>query len=73
MRTIQPEPYGSAFTVAGLAASASFTATTSPATGALTGPTHFPDSTVAADLFCSTLRPTFFGVHDTICPASAAA
>ncbi len=47
--------------VPGLPATASLIATTSPTTGVFTGPTHFPDSTVAQDLSFSTALPIFFG------------
>src|SRR4029453_1246349 len=45
MRSIQPSPYGSRFTASGASLSASFTATTRPATGAKRSETLLFDST----------------------------
>src|SRR5690606_5370047 len=71
--TIQPSPYGSWLASDGCATRASLIATTSPPAADFAGPTHLPDSTVAHDLPASVLRPTFFGVKATSCPAIAVA
>src|SRR3990172_5902986 len=71
--TYQPAPYGSELSRPGLDFSSAFTATMAPVTGAVTGPTHFPLSTVPLLLPFLIGLPASLGVAAIMDPARCCA
>ncbi len=73
MRIIQPSPNGAWLTSAGLSASAVFTSTTSPATGANRSLTVLTASTTPNGFMLSSLRPTSGSSTNTTSPSCSVA
>src|ERR1700751_3711163 len=72
-RTSQPPPYGSELIGWGSSSSASFTATISPDSGAITSDTAFTDSTSAYGSSLRTRVPTAGGWKNTTSPSASCA
>src|SRR3989442_2158274 len=73
MTSIQPRPYGSAFTVAGACGSPVLTSTISPDTGANRSETALTDSTTPNGFFAVAVAPTFGSSTKTTSPSCSAA
>ena len=58
MRTSQPAPYGSSFTVSGASTTAWFTSSTSPESGAIRSETALTDSTSPYDSSFEIVEPS---------------
>src|SRR3989442_349671 len=73
MPSIQPRPYGSAFTVSGACGSPVLTSTISPDTGANRSETALTDSTTPNGFFAVAVAPTFGSSTKTTSPSCSAA